>query len=77
MTRNQFDNIKWTMVSHLSGRDGHESLYKSNTQFFTIYKSVFVPFRNDHPTNIQNIAYSLNGKWYKSIDKLLGIINKK
>lgn len=77
MTREEFDNIKWVGHSHLAMSTGHETIYKSDTPFFTIYKSVYVYFRNGVPTKRKSVTYIFNDKYFSDSNKLIEYLNKK
>ena len=74
MTEQEFDKTKWRMVSHLSCEDHHSSVYRcEDIPNLTCCK--IVNFKNGEPTRGGTTHYMLNGKVYKSKQKLLEVLN--
>lgn len=75
MTEDEFCKTKWQPISHMSFREQHSTTYKC-MDILELYCCRTVNFKDGEPTGRGGtVHYMLNGKVYKTKQKLLEALN--
>ena len=76
MTEEEFKNLKFKFVSHLSMEDEHCTTYKAVDIPFSLMACKHTPYKDGVPKRHFYVHYMLNGKVYTSREKLLEAIKE-
>ena len=71
MTREQFEKLPLRFVCHMNMEDEHCITYKAYTFIGDLFVCVHQPYEDGNPKGRKITHYELNGKIYKSLDKLM------
>lgn len=75
MTEQEFDKLEWQFNIHFNTTDYHSTVCKCKT-IPNLFRCAKVNYKDGDPTNRGCYAhYMLNGKVYKSKQKLLEVLN--
>ena len=75
MTEQELKALPWRWKSHMSLEDAHFTNMEAKIGLATIYKCMYVPYKNGHPSGKGSTHYMLNGKVFRSAKKLIEHIN--